>query len=194
MRPTGALLLQQGWRGPTHRRETSTTTLLTYLVPSFLFPEFPPVGSVGLGISSSPEAEGTPGDGNPNPNVNHRKRRIRQQGGRHKVNVTCKLRISYVTLDASPRGPGHALTESHRVTTDRVSGRDSWTVWSCERLADTPHGGRRRARVVTRDLRSNPDRRGVGVYATNGCTAFPVGTGKGLHLAGRQPSLPFQPL
>jgi hypothetical protein len=56
--------------GPTHRRETSITTLPTYEVPSFLCPEFPLVNSSGLGSSSSPEAEGVPSDGKPSPNVN----------------------------------------------------------------------------------------------------------------------------
>ena len=73
MRPTGALPLQQGWRGLQSAWETANTTLPTYVVPFTLGTEFPRVHFSGFGSTHPLGAEGAPRDVNPNPKVNDRK-------------------------------------------------------------------------------------------------------------------------
>ena len=109
MRPTGALPFQEDWKGPPHRRETSITTLPTYEVLSSLCPEFPWDNFGGFGSYSSLEAESIPRDGNPSPNTNCRKRRIRQQGGRHKVNMTCRQRCHRCSNLRAVKGVNDAM-------------------------------------------------------------------------------------
>jgi hypothetical protein len=88
----GCIALPGRLEGATHRRETSITTLPTYAVPSTLCTEFPRVHFGGFGSNSSLEAESAPRDGNPSPKANCRRGEFGNQGGRHKVHMTCRQR------------------------------------------------------------------------------------------------------
>jgi hypothetical protein len=60
-------------------------------------------------------------------------------------------------------------------------------------VADTPLDGQGPARVVARD-KGCPDRRGAGVYATDGCIALPARLERPTCRRETFPSTPFQPM
>ena len=88
MRPTGALPLQQGWRGLQSAWETANTTLPTYVVPFTLGTEFPRVHFRGFGSNSSFGGRGRPKRCESESESERPQGEFRNQGRKHKVSMT----------------------------------------------------------------------------------------------------------